>query len=207
MNDQESLAAINRMQAAFPAWSVWVTNRSPDPQRTFAEYGRLLKPLPADCVNEGITRAQQTQPQPAYAQLINLVAQKAELARSRQRQPTDEQLREKARAFREQRKRREDERLPAGSSRKAMLLVEELHRDAVKELPDGTREERRRWVESRTPQIWKQIDAERAARSRNDASEPDTENDAVFPQAGMGDLAGGVLVQVQQQAEGPGGIH
>ena len=193
MNDQESLAAINRMQAAFPAWSVWVTNRSPDPQRTFAEYGRLLKPLPADCVNEGITRAQQAQPQPAYAQLINLVAQKAELARSRQRQPTDEQLREKARAFREQRKRREDERLPAGSSRKAMLLVEELHRDAVKELPEGTREERRRWVESRTPQIWKQIDAERAARSRNDASEPDTTNDEFFSEEGVDGQRCGIL--------------
>ena len=207
MNDQESLDAITRMQAAFPAWAVYVTNRSPDYQRTFVEYGRMLKPLPADCVEEGITEALRQQPQPAYGQLINVVAQKAELARSRQRQPTDEQLREKARAFREQRKRREDERLPAGSSRKAMLLIEELHRDAVKELPDGTREERLRWVESRTPQIWKQIYAERAARSRNDASEPDTTNDAVFPQAGMGDLAGGVLVQVQQQAEGPGGIH
>ena len=207
MNDKESLDAITRMRAAFPAWAVYVTNRSPDYQRTFVEYGRMLKPLPADCVEEGITEALRQQPQPAYGQLINVVAQKAELARSRQRQPTDEQLREKSRAFREQRKRREDERLPAGSSRKAMLLVEELHRDAVKELPDGTREERRRWVESRTPQVWKQIDAERAARSRNDASESDTTNDAVFPQAGMGDLAGGVLVQVQQQAKGPGGIH
>ena len=193
MNDQESLDAITRMQAAFPAWAVYVTNRSPDYQRTFVEYGRMLKPLPADCVEEGITEALRQQPQPAYGQLINVVAQKAELARSRQRQPTDEQLREKSRAFREQRKRREDERLPAGSSRKAMLLVEELHRDAVKELPDGTREERRRWVESRTPQIWKQIDAERAARSRSDASEPDTANDAVFPEEGMDSQRCGIL--------------
>ena len=89
MNDKESLDAITRMRAAFPAWAVYVTNRSPDYQRTFVEYGRMLKPLPADCVEEGITEALRQQPQPAYGQLINVVAQKAELARSRQRQPTE----------------------------------------------------------------------------------------------------------------------
>ena len=193
MNDQESLDAITRMQAAFPAWAVYVTNRSPDYQRTFVEYGRMLKPLPADCVEEGITEALRQQPQPAYGQLINVVAQKAELARSRQRQPTDEQLRERSRAFREQRKRREDERLPAGSSRKAMNQFEELYREAERVLPDGNPEERRRWVESRTDQIWKQIDAERAARSRNDASEPDTTNDEFFSEEGVDGQRCGIL--------------
>jgi len=188
MTEIESLDAIKRMQAAFPAWAVWVNNKSPDPPRTLIEYGRLLKPLPANCVSQALDRMQAAEELPAYSRLVSLLRHEAQQIRSDEQAPTDEEIRRNRDTFMQQRDRRREEVTPRGSSRRAMARIAILWKESEAEFPgdpggyyhSGNPTPRSQWVTEAAREVWREIDAENQGGTPYDGDEPNGPDDAAF---------------------------
>ena len=181
MTPQHALELVNRMRAAFPAWDVWVQNKSANPQATFAEYSRAVKPLPRAYVSAAVDEMVAAPELPTYSSVIPELLRKAQAIQYREAGPTDEERQRLRVAFESQRKDRNERQAAPGTSRRAMLQIAEIWEESEDKFPgdlggyypSGHRTPRGRYVSERAEEIWRQIDADRLARTPHNGDQPD----------------------------------
>ena len=184
MTPEHALEIVNRMRAAFPAWNIWVQNKSADPEATFGEYTRAVKPLPRAVVSAAVDEMVGGPPLPTYSSVIPELLRKAQSIQYRESGPTDGQRLEQRAAFEEQRKERNERQAAPGTSRRAMLQIGDIWRESADKFPgdaggyypSGNRTPRGRYVAERAQEIWQQIDAEQLARKQANGDQSDQED-------------------------------
>ena len=181
MTPQHALEIVNRMRAAFPAWDVWVQNKSGNPEATFGEYTRAVSPLPRAAVSAAVDEMGAAPELPTYSSVIPELLRKAQAIQYREAGPTDEERQRLRVAFESQRKDRNERQAAPGTSRRAMLQIAEIWEESADKFPgdlggyypSGNRTPRGRYVAERAQEIWQQIDAEQLARKQANGEQPD----------------------------------
>ena len=181
MTPQHALEIVNRMRAAFPAWDVWVQNKSGNPDATFGEYTRAVSPLPRAAVSAAVDEMVAAPELPTYSSVIPELLRKAQAIQYRESCPTDGQRMAQRAACEEQRQQRNERQAAPGTSRRAMLQIGDIWRESADKFPgdaggyypSGNRTPRGRYVAERAQEIWQQIDAEQLARKQANGEQPD----------------------------------